>query len=727
MSFSVSQIKPIVQKIELKNANLSLGKIAAPNFKIIAESFEDELCANAVSVLNKRLSEITNTSSDEFLGKVEISLKISNAVPKEIKKNENQAYTIEISENKIELVGYGSAGLYYAVNTLLQCVFVENTKVYVPMLSILDYPDMKTRGHFFETRFGSNLMTLDDWKAVVDDLESMKLNQLVVGLYGCWCVQYDNVVSEYVYVKIPKYPLIKSDVIKKYYSPKNKKWVNETVEVPMARDDFFGELVKYGKSKGVEVLPLWNSYGHNTLIPKVYPEVAPKINGEASKLAFCVSNPKTYELMFDIYDHIIDNYLKPNGIESFHIGLDEVREEFAIDPDNLFKIYSPWCECESCKGLTNQERMQKHAVKLISHLKEKGMKNIYLYCDMIAPKRLGMDASEFKKLLLEKDLMDVTVVDWWAYGNEKEKLNIMNSMPEYGFRATFKPWNSYYHWAHTFDATANIFYMTEFANRDNAEGIQSYSGWDKTADRNHQAIADFSWNFKGSGTPDDYKLRYNEREFPTRLEEAKRGFEIYDAVSFSDAFPNNSISRALCHYYPSSYPRLNPTPLYPRNYPGDSVKAIMENPEYTEELKRISTLADEGYQIFTSLAKDSACNTIMARKYAAELRHYRDNTKDFLAFLEMQSLVETSQKGAELSNKLLLIATERRNNRLDLMLEVEEAKEEFLVPSHLRNHTILMQVFDDLVTYLKETEPSDIMLDFTNLSNISSELFWKLR
>lgn len=246
-------------------------------------------------------------------------------------------------------------------------------------MKIIDFPRLKTRGHFIESRFGSNLMSLDDWKSVVDDMVSKKMNQLVVALYGCWQIQYDGMVSNYVYIKIPKYPKIKYDVINKYYSPKKSEWINKTVEVPMAKEDFFGELIKYGKSHGVEVLPLWNSYGHNTLIPTVYPETAPiQENGDPGKVAFCITSEKTKALLFDIYDHIIDKYLKPNGIESFHLGLDEVRNEIGVDTHDLFRIYSPWCECENCKRLSNEEKVFSHAITLINHLKSRGMKNVYI-------------------------------------------------------------------------------------------------------------------------------------------------------------------------------------------------------------------------------------------------------------------------------------------------------------------------------------------------------------
>ena len=62
------------------------------------------------------------------------------------------------------------------------------------------------------------------------------------------------------------------------------------------------------------------------------------------------------ELFGKIYDYIIDKYLKPNGIESFHLGLDEVRCENSHDPDDMLKVFSPFCECPECSKLTNQEK-----------------------------------------------------------------------------------------------------------------------------------------------------------------------------------------------------------------------------------------------------------------------------------------------------------------------------------------------------------------------------------
>ena len=73
------------------------------------------------------------------------------------------------------------------------------------------------------------------------------------------------------------------------------------------------------------------------------------------------------------------------------------------------------------------------------------------------------------------------------------------------------------------------------------------------------------------------------------------------------------------------------------------------------------------------------------------------------------------------------IAGERKLARLELMDEFERTKEEFLAPSHLRNHSIYMQFFADLEAYLRNTAPEDISVDFTDFGKIGSEAFRKLR
>lgn len=42
----------------------------------------------------------------------------------------------------------------------------------------------------------------------------------------------------------------------------------------MYGEDYFGNMIAYGKTKNVEIIPLFNSLGHNTVIPRLMPEIS---------------------------------------------------------------------------------------------------------------------------------------------------------------------------------------------------------------------------------------------------------------------------------------------------------------------------------------------------------------------------------------------------------------------------------------------------------------------
>ena len=729
----MKRIKPVPQKAIQFPGKVVLGKLGSADFKIHAEGITGTLAKNAVAYLYDSLSKKVDACAQYADGAVAIDVQICQEAPAEVTRYKDQAYFIEAKAQKIILTGYGEAGLYFAVTTLMQCVEVEDNTIFVPEMQVLDWPDLRTRGHFMECRYGSNLMTLSDWKAVVDDMVSMKMNQLVVALYGCWNVQYDGIISEYVYIPVKKYPEIKSNVVKHYFSPRNQEWVNETVDVPMAKEDFFGDLIAYGKTRGVEVVPLWNCYGHNTLIPRTHPEVSAVKDGKPSGHGFCVSNPATYALLYHIFDQIIDDYLIPNGIKSFHIGMDEVRDENATDVNDVYKVYSPWCDCEKCAQLSIEEKFINHAIKLISYLKGRGMENIYIYSDMM---RKAIDPENFKKLLVEKDLMDVTVVDWWTYSNIKEKLSVTTMHPHLGFRSTIKPMNGYYHWNITNDTVPNIYWLHEMAHRENCcEGLMSYSAWDKSFDRNNVCLADYSWNFVGTGSQKEYKDRYAAREFPTHEKEARKALENFDKVTEAanstpineeDTLSNKDILQTNLAYYFYSYVRQGLP--YPRNFPGEAMERILANRELHElHFEEILKLSLEAKAIFREIAKDVTCNVKMAERYVYEFSNFICLVEDYKALLEIYDLMNKAERGTKVSALVSEIAGKRKQARIENMLLLEQVKEAYLMASHMRNQTIFMQMFADIEAYANATAPENLDLNVLDMRGIGSKTFYGLR
>lgn len=732
-----NRILPKPQSFEyLDSGDIVLGKFGKAMFQMETVSLPDDpLIKSAVKLLRDHIADILNTDNFQTIGAFSIRLTIGKA-PSEV-KNPEQAYSLEVTPEAVILTGFGVIGLYYGVITLNQCLKLEQNILKLPCMRILDWPDLKTRGHFMESRFGTNLMTLVDWKHVVDHMANMKMNQLVVAVYGCWGVQYDGRVSEYLYIPIKKYLELKTPVVTRYFSPIACAWIDNEKLPPMFEQDFLGELIAYGKTRGITVFPLFNSFGHNTLIPATYPGVSAKDeNGEATLTGFCTRNPQTYEILFSIYDEIIDRYLVPNGIDSFHIGLDEVWDGISLHSNDIYKIRSPWCKCNSCKDLNRKDIFISHAIMLLKYLKSRGMKNIYMYHDMLIGHGNSIadeSCEDMMKELKDNDLLDVVIIDWWTYAAHKEDLMFQTTRPDLGLRRTVKPWNGYYHWALLTNPLANIYLLAQMGIDEGVEGMQSYSSWDESYDRNHFFQADYSWNFVGSGSIEhvnDHYIRYN---FGAQYEKARRAFKLIDYISEDrkDKYEEgtlvisnyNLLLQTLSYYFYSYVEAGKP---YPRIFPGEAMSIVHSRRNDIERaLYEIACMAKEAVVLLDEVSLDTHCNIKIAMRYAYEVNNYLCLVEDYLALLRMMDISASSCP--DKLEKIKEMACTRKRARLKLMTQLEWTKEHFLLASHMRNQSIFMQFFADLEGYIESNDIAEIELDFFDMRYLESDAFKKLR
>ena len=668
---------------------------------------------------------------------VEITISMDDA-PEGI-LNPDQGYQITVGGDEIRITGFGELGLFYGVTTFLQ-LLQEGT---IPALEVLDYPSLKTRGHFMETRYGTDLMELDDWKEVVDFMVDHKENQLTVSVYGCWQMQFDNRVSEYVFVPFEGYPKLETSVIQKYFSPKENKWVEKETKTPMYEKDFLGELMAYGRERGVNVIPMVNSLGHNTLIPRMYPEVsALDEEGNPSYTGFCTANPKTFELVFDLYDQIIDRYCAPNGIDAFDIGLDEVRDGKAYLPGDVGNNRSPWCKCPACAQKTHGQIVIEYAAKLMKHLKEKGMKTVYMYNDMVVDHvsnntagtledRTAMFCEELQKY----DLMDVACLDWWNYREVPSMFHYQTIHPEFGLRSTLKPWNGYYNWAYLINSVRNNFHVSRMANNENGEGMRSYSTWDYSYHRNCQTQAEYAWNYAGTGKPQTATARYVRRYFPTAQGMANTAFLLMDDISrwrdrkdpaSHETSRHELFFHTLCFY---EYTYFRAGKDYPRNYPGEIVTKLRADRTTLEELEMLQGMCTQASELWKQILETPGCDEKLAARYLYEVENYRMLVQDALAFMGMDTL---AQVYAETGNKTLIekiaaVAREQKQERIAHLAMLEQTKEHFLIPGGARNLCGPMQYFADIEAYLAATPTEDLKLDFADMRHAASARFNSLR
>lgn len=707
---------PMPRAIEYTGGVILLSRDAVPCYHLSIAGYESPVFEQAASLLTSSLTE--KGCLLPAAGSYPIRLTIDSACEKLAGHQEADAYALSISESGAELVGFDAGGAFYAVQTFLQLIDVSGGEITVPACEIVDWPSFKTRGLFIEDRYGSDFLAKEDWFKAIDYFAKMKLNTLTVGVYGCWCQQFDGMISEFLYVPFKKYPQLKTPRHLKYYSVAERKWVYmENVLPAMFEEDFFGDIVAYAKKRNITVKPLFNSYGHNTLLPRLLPELSAKDeDGNDTGFGVCTSSDRTYEIMNELYDEIIDRYLIPNGIDAMQIGLDEVWEGIGMDSVDPFKFHTPFCRCEKCRGKDRSELMLQYIIRLCKHLKEKGMKSVYVYQDMLQYEFDVLHEPLVERLKAE-GLYDTVVIDWWNYSHESK---LFRGLGVNGlFRSIIKSFTGYYHWSTPLEYLSNIRGCARLARDNGFEGMEAYSSLEYSHDRSYKYMAELAWNIDTIEEQDDFLARYAENTFPgaDALPILTKMGEIMDALRLDDLFTAKHLFGL--DYYAYTYVKADKP--YPRRFPEEVFERIHEEPEkYAEDLEALHDAACEAVEYFGSLITD--CNNyFMASTWYAMAQHIQVVAGEYLGLLSLEQ--ETDAEQAVETLKELIFYRE------NLMFTNEDARVKGNSYMYLRIQSIYRQILLDLLAYAEKcaAEGSAFQVDLTDLSSITGSTLRALR
>lgn len=711
-------IIPAPMQMEDRGKAVMIGHIADSNVAFRADG-DGEVFEQAVAYMQKTFTGFAFDQDD--CGEYAVTLCINPGDMRFAGKGKREAYLIDISENGAELVGFDEAGAYYAAISFAKLVHTEGTGVVLPECFILDYPYFQRRGHFMECRYGSDFMTLDEWKQGIDYLSEMKTNTVVVGLYGCWSRQYDGAFAEYQYIPFKKYPEIRTPRNIKYYSAKERKWNYKKNVLPvMYETDYFGELVAYGKKKNVEVIPLFNSLGHNTLLPRLYPEISAKDeNGHDNSLGFCTSNEKTYELMFDLYDEIIDRYLTPNGIKSFQIGLDEVWPVLGVDETDLMKPTSPFCQCEKCRGKNYGDLMIEYIIRITKHMQEKGMENVLVYHDMLMY-QYDLLNEKTAQLFKDEGVWDTIIIDWWSYSS-KEKLYHERAEDVNGlFRSVAKPITGYYHWALPSHNNPNIDAITEVAHKNQFEGMITYSSFEYCYDYNYLYFADCAWNPENTERAATLE-KYAVTTFPECPGKAIKAMKLADEMMGAGALDKNGKWLGLCGYYNSTYLSKD-RGCYPQDYPATIFRMMaQEENEALHFLRNLKNKAEEVYTFF-----DEHIASAKGEIWKLSAASYKALCDEFLTiYAGAKAYNEGMMDAYELISELERLVTQR-DKVIALCENVRIQANQYTA---IRNMTVYRQMTADLLEYLKAEMAAARVpeVDIMNYRKYLSDTSWFLR
>lgn len=723
---------PYPQQMSESRGEKKIGVLSCGDFSLQIEAVAAPVFSEACKLLFDTLREKAMILNPK--GSYPITFKVDETEPRLAKLKNPEAYMIDITESGALLCGASPAGALYAAVTFSQLLHVEGEGLYLPMVTICDWPSFDYRSQYMECRFGSDFMGREELFELIDYLVSLKQNHLNLACYGCWGRQYDKRVSEYLYIPFEKYPQLKTPRDVKYYSIEKRKWIYKHEVLPkLFEEDSLGEVIDYGLKKNVKVHVLFNSFGHNTLLPRVFPELSAKDEqGNPRGTGVCTEGEDTFRIMCDLYDEIIDRYLLPRGIDSIHLGLDEV--------------YGNFCECEACRDLDYQEMTIRYIIKICQYLKKKGIKNVYIYHDMLFNKTNRIN-EELKQRFIDADIYDIVVIDWWSYRNEQDifrgHLKDINNL----FRGIIKPMTGYYHWSVPTENSNNLYICAKKAKEMGYEGMEPYGSYEYSYDKNFHYAADLVWNIETLEHYDDFMKRYAQLRFPESPEKALEALAIMndlmsddkpreagaakgdiDALDKTDgdkrsAFiaDDETIPRNLMltefDFYPYIYGKSGKP--NPRNFPGEVFEKIEAEPEkmlgYLEDTRK---KAKKAIEIF----KECGAGDKVRDAWLLIAGQYYVTSNEYLSLLDASRAYES---GALDGDGLLAVVSGLLLDRERLMKFTEGVRLEANQYIYLRNMSVYRQYLSDLRDYVKAClkKGETPKLDLLDLGYTKSKIF----
>ncbi|MBR3977070.1 MAG: family 20 glycosylhydrolase [Bacteroidaceae bacterium] len=258
-----------------------------------------------------------------------------------------EGYRIEITPHAITATAKSGAGLFYAVQTILQSIDERGS---VPAGTIVDEPRFAYRGlmldvsrHFFGKEF---------IKKQIDAISHFKMNRLHLHLTDAagWRIEIKK------YPRLTQFAAWRSKPLWKDWWFGDRLYAEEGA--PNAHGGYYTqddirEIVKYAADRYVTIIPEIEMPAHSEEVLTAYPELS--CTHEPYKQAdFCAGNEKTYEFLENVLTEVME--LFPS--EYIHIGGDEAGK-------------ASWPSCPLCQkrmkeeGLSNVNELQSYLIQRI--------------------------------------------------------------------------------------------------------------------------------------------------------------------------------------------------------------------------------------------------------------------------------------------------------------------------------------------------------------------------
>ena len=599
-------------------------------------------------------------------------------------------YELELRDSKVFIRSLGQSGALWGIQTLAAIYRLNPGGKMIPNLLVRDWPAMPNRGIFVENKWGPARMTLNDWYVTIDRLAALKLNCLGIGLYGCWgnC-RYEGQPTEFLMVAVPDRPELQTLHKLRWYSPRRSQWCEESYLPVMFANNFLAEVALYGREKGVSVIPFVNSLGHNTMFPRLMPQVSAKAkDGTPTGVGYCLSAPETRQFLEGFYGSILTRYY-PEGADFFHIELDEVWPDNA-DPADPHKVAEPWCQCEACRRHSKEENLQDYILWLAKMLLDKGVKKVVMWNDQLTRHMNVLDA-KFVQRLKKEGVADRLILHWWWYSNESiDKSTHVALGQKLGLAGWVAPMTCYFNWVSYSAHRQNIALMMKMAQAEGAEGAVSYAVHDPAWLDHEALLANYAWNSNAVKSPEQELKKWAKGRY------GSQSAAFLAAMAGLEQAASEYPALGRCFNYWYTYVKAGAP--FPRAYPGEALEVLAALPKKADavgQLTKAAAAAREAAAGFAAIAATEGMDQhdlAAVKSLTGEAARLEGVAGAFAALLPIWQQAQTGKVG----KPCVATCQEARELLLGAMTRMEANKPEYTVPASLQALSVLLEFLDQL-------------------------------
>ncbi len=320
------------------------------------------------------MGSINNPLIRQYCTEMELTASVQSLRP--------EGYILRTNNNLVLIAGVDDPGAFYGLQSLRQLLTTEGRMPQFAGVQIRDWPDKPFRGIYMYLPGRENIPFFK--RFVCDFMALYKYNTLIVEMNACMRLEsHPELNSGWIQFSRDANYSCRNYPPKPFHNVEQNSSHQDCADGGFLEKEEVADLASWVRRNHIDLVPSLPSFTHSYYLLTEHRELAAVPQNKWPDI-YCPSNPKSYSLVFEVYDEYIDA-LQPKSV---HIGHDELFLPVGVSPQ--------------CHDTDIGELFGEDVKKIHDHLALKGIKT-QLWGDMLLQSVRG------------KGLQKKVTSDGWTY------------------------------------------------------------------------------------------------------------------------------------------------------------------------------------------------------------------------------------------------------------------------------------------------------------------------